>query len=131
MGKTIYSKENGVVSIVHEKGGVNPCAECANGYASKCPKVFDETKKNIGDYDFITDGEQVYNEKGELESFVVTKCTHFVKEEPKKKPTTQEEILRINRARESIFLYYFNGADLDEASKNRDDLFRRGTITHR
>lgn len=60
------------------------CFGCANGYPSKCPKVFDRENKLLSDntFVFIEDGFQVVKiENGikEIESFVVSSCTKYVK----------------------------------------------------
>ena len=44
-----------------------------------CPKILDERKKDIIDYDFIQDGEQVYNDLGKLERFTVKRCLKYKK----------------------------------------------------
>ena len=40
----------------------------------ECPKMLDEELRHIENYDFITEGEQIYDQNGELESFKVTRC---------------------------------------------------------
>lgn len=52
----------------------------------ECPKMLDIELKHIENYDFITDGEQIYDQNGELESFKVTRCLKLEKKQglPKK-----------------------------------------------
>ena len=45
----------------------------------ECPKMLDIELKHIENYDFITDGEQIYDQNGELESFKVTRCLKLEK----------------------------------------------------
>lgn len=53
-----------------------------------CPKIMDDTKKYIEEYDFINSGIQRYNDKtGELEDFYVTDCELFNKTKKTKKKT--------------------------------------------
>lgn len=48
-----------------------------------CPKILDEKKKSISNYDFIESGEQQFDRSGNLEKFVVTKCKKFTKKKIK------------------------------------------------
>lgn len=50
---------------------------CVNSYPLQCRKVFDGVKRNIDEYDFITDGYQIFDKNGEVEHFVVTGCTNY------------------------------------------------------
>ena len=116
--KVTYVKVNGVVTeIKGEYKNPQPCA-----------KVFDIEKQNIGEYDFITDGVQTYDEKGELDSFIVNGCENYVKDE-RNSQRTKEEKERLQRARLGIMLYYFNAENIEEASQTQEDLYRRGHIT--
>ena len=94
MASIVFKKQDGVVKVMkltpalskklENKDEIHLCWDnCVNAYTSKCDKVADVFKKTIRHYDFITDGFQVFDEKGKLESFKVTKCKKY--EEAKKK----------------------------------------------
>ena len=57
---------------------------CQNARADLCPKIKDKIKKRIEDYKFITDGYQLYDERGNLDQFIVNVCKKYIKEQPKK-----------------------------------------------
>ena len=56
---------------------------CVNATCDNCPKIRDIKKKNIEKYDFITDGYQIYDKKGELQIFTVTNCKKYIKSKRK------------------------------------------------
>lgn len=105
------------------------CSNCDNCYANKCEKVFDEVKKPIAKYDFITDGVQVYDEKGEMVQFNVFNCNEYKQDRERKNPSTKEEILRLNRIKESIKIAYFDAETIEEANETQEDLFRRKQLS--
>ncbi len=134
MKRTILKKENGIVRIVDTnveaveqfiKETSNPCFECKYGYANKCPKISDEFKKNILEYDYITDGYQVYNENCDVESLVITNCTKFEKEPVRIKAKTKQEITELKALKESLKILYFGGIDIHEANTIQRDIKRR------
>lgn len=51
---------------------------CKNADVCNCAKVRDVKKQMIGSYDFITDGVQLYDNKGKLAKFIVTECSNYV-----------------------------------------------------
>jgi len=139
MKNVILRKENGEVieialndeAIKMVKGQCprTSCFECVNARANRCEKVADdEGKKNIGEYNFITDGYQSYDANGNIKSFVVSKCNNFMKEEPRKNSTTREEIERLNYLRTSIKILYFDAETIEEANQIQEDLMRRGQL---
>ena len=79
----VLKKENSVVTEFNSirdaliKSDYHLCADCKNLNPLICSKVEIE-KEEIGEYDYITDGYQVYLEDGYLETFVVTGCKNFV-----------------------------------------------------
>ncbi len=90
MKSVIFKKENGVVTkmqnnrsnrkqLIEERGNKEHICwhYCANSTPKKCEKVFDIKKKAIAYYKFIRDGYQIIDEKGQLESFVVTNCDNY------------------------------------------------------
>ena len=132
----IIKKENGEVRIIDadkelvrsiKVGYVNPCFTCKNGNTIDCPKVADENK-HIENYDFITDGYQINSIDGQLENLVVNKCSNYVLQEEKPKPTTKEEIVKLKKLKESLKILYFNAVDIEEANRTQNDLMMRGLL---
>ncbi len=78
--KTVYklSRENFKTAIDKRYFGPNDhlCWNCCTKIVD-CPKIMDVRKKNIEKYDFITDGEQIYDSYGRLETFIVKRCKKF------------------------------------------------------
>jgi len=137
MEKTVYIKENGKIAIkmVSEeeikemsKECPSPCFVCDNGYCSKCGKIADEQFKTIDKYDYITDGFQVCSSNGEVEDLFIKKCNNYVKDHPRPKAKTREELENLKRLKESIRILYFNASDIDEAKRIHSDLIRRGQL---
>ena len=134
----ILKKENGVVKEVEatkenikdirqigkkDDPRIHLCWEnCANALAGKCEKVTEREKHSISDYDFITDGIQLFDDNGELDTFIVTKCNNYVKTNQKKK--NQEEIQRLKRLREGLRTSYFDTETVEEAYLLQDELLR-------
>ena len=54
---------------------------CKNAYSNKCPKIYDKRKREIGKYDFITDGIQILNNYDIVDIFIVKKCKKYSKSE--------------------------------------------------
>ena len=132
------ARENGVYSlakrtfsdqidIVFENMQKHLCWQsCKNAYALKCPKIGDYIKEEIRKYDFITDGYQIFTKSGNVDTFVVSGCLNYEKEE--KRELTNEEKNRARRARESLRMAYFDAETLDEAYIIQSDLEQRGAI---
>ena len=78
----------------YEKDKKHLCWGCTINILN-CPKLLDVNKHPIQDYEFIKEGEQLYNTNGELEQFIVTKCLKMPKKKTKilKKNTTTTETL--------------------------------------
>lgn len=87
--------------IEKDEGYKHLCGDCSC-QIKDCPKIMDIPKRNISEYDFITDGSQkTHTEKNEdnddplyqgelievVDEFLVTKCKKFFKKEPKKQKT--------------------------------------------
>ena len=133
MEKTILRKENGEVRIIESTPEVeknlieikNPCFGCRNGYVTKCPKMADEIKKPIGEYEYITDGYQVLDENGNTESLVIAKCSNFENDVVKPKAKTKEEIEKLKRKKESLLILYYGGENVQEALQTQADIERR------
>ena len=136
MKNVILKKENGVVTTMEatkeqlsdirkigkkDDPRIHLCWEnCANAIAGACEKVTEREKKNIADYDFITDGYQIIDEKGEIDAFLVTKCNNYVKVEQNKK--TKEEIERLKKLKESLRTEYFDTETVEEAYLLQNEL---------
>ena len=101
------------------------CFDCQNARACECEKIADENYKGINEYSFITDGYQIYDKNGNLKSFVVSKCNNYKEDEPRKRPTTKEELDQLRYLKESIKILYFNAENIAEANRIQTDLFNR------
>ena len=104
------------------------CTNCDNCYADSCVKVADSIKASIVDYEFISDGVQVFDINGDTRYLYVTGCNNFKEDEKRHKPTTQEEIAALNRIKESIKIAYFDAETIEEADQTQLDLLRRKQI---
>ena len=117
------SKENGVyklsknilndiIDIVFEAKQKHLCWEnCVNASPDLCPKVTDIVKKRIDEYDFITHGFQIFDEKGRMDKFIVTECENY------KKTYITEKIdaARTRKLKESLMLTYYDTDNIREA----------------
>ena len=129
----VWKKEGGAVNVINAdmelikaiKAINNKCADCSNCYADKCPKVAYD-KKDIRDYDFITDGYQVIN--GELENLAVIKCANFTQDQ-ERRPRTKEEIIGQSELRKGLSMSYFGTDTYREAEEMRWFGFKNGTLT--
>ena len=138
MKNTILKKDYGMISEIEANEDTiktiksecpgTICFDCQNARACKCEKIDDEQYKNIDSYDFITDGYQIYDRKGEIKSFVVSNCVNFKKDEKRVRPTTKEELEKLRQLKESIKILYFNAENIKEADKIQQDLTNRGQL---
>ena len=124
MEEMILKKENGQTTIINPtkeelkkiKGSCHMCSQsCINACANKCSKIADIKKKSINDYDYITDGYQIYDENDDTEALIVSKCSNYEKEIRSKK--TAEQIKRLKELKESLYIYFYD-EDLDENSQS-------------
>ena len=53
---------------------------CLNATPNNCPKIKNERKRTINNYEFITDGYQIINDD-KLIKFVVSKCKKYKKQD--------------------------------------------------
>ena len=134
MSNTILKKENGVVTSLEPTAELLKAIEegkkchlcwttCGKAYANQCPKIADEFKKSIDSYDFITDGIQVIDEKGEVDTFIVEKCNSC---EKSKKPIITGR--KAKELRDALRTAYFGTATTDEAFVLQDELVKRGLL---
>ena len=139
MEEIIIIKKNGIVDVVDPnsetiedfktKKAVHMCwHNCSNAFTTKCPKIQDEIKKMINEYDFITDGFQIINSKGQIDRFVVTKCLNYIKEKPKTYTVAEKE--RLNNIKKGLRMAYFDASTLEEAYLIQHQLEQRGDITN-
>lgn len=104
------------------------CSEdCANAYTNKCPKIADLVKKDIGEYDFIKHGYQVFQPNGELDCFVVQNCMKYEQQEQKENTKVRKE--RAKELKKSLITNYFEAETFEEAEIIQYELAQRGYIT--
>lgn len=104
------------------------CSEaCANAYTTKCPKIADLIKQDIGKYDFISHGYQIIQPDGELDCFVVQNCKNYEFQEQKGKVKVDKE--RARKLKESLITNYFDAETYEEAEIIQYELAQRGYIT--
>lgn len=100
------------------------CGYCHNAQPSMCAKVADVHKKNIKDYDFITEGYQTFDESGKCDTFVVEKCENFVPMSNDNK----KKVKAFKRLKGQIACGYFQTSTPDEAYLLQVELFERGHL---
>lgn len=115
---------NDTIDEVFDELQIHLCWEyCTNACITLCQKVNDLPKNNIGTYDFITDGYQTFDEKGNLDKFVVTGCTNYKKSQPKKIPLEE-----IKRRKNNLIMMYFDAESVEEAYKEQERLILKGEL---
>lgn len=92
---------------------VHKCWEnCKYAYANQCEKIFDQYKRTIDEYEFITDGWQIYDAEGMLDTFIITGCSQYKTGDSNKINFSDRDLL------EKVYreVKYGNGSDkmLDE-----------------
>lgn len=98
---------------VHLCWGDCPNNFCKNADINNCPKVNDRKKKTMDKYDFITEGVQVLDDKGDIDQFVVKSCEKY--EPVGEKKITKEQRKSAREAKAGIMTYYFDAETLEEA----------------
>lgn len=102
-------------SIVHLCWGGKDCKNfCKHAGPTECKKIGDAVKKKIDEYDFITDGIQTLDDKGKVDTFLVTGCSNYERVGEKRK-LTPEEKAHFRSLRNSIKTLYFEAGSVDEA----------------
>ena len=67
-----------VIESIYNSNSIHLCfQDCENACPNKCPKINDEHKKNIANYDFIVSGYQVIKDDKILDKFVVSNCLRY------------------------------------------------------
>ena len=131
---TIYQKTNGItkqIDYTKERYNIiqsnkHLCWDCLNGIPSKSKKIYDITKLNINDYDFIINGYQIVDNNNCLDSFIVSKCKNFVLE--KKEELSVQRKAELNQIRRELVMAYFGANDMEEAEEIRDDMIKTGNL---
>lgn len=109
-----------------QEGQYHLCWNCKNGCPSKCIKVANRRKKEIGKYNFINSGYQTVNKNGEVVNFIVTKCENFEKDDCE--PKSAAEVARLKRVKEGMKALYFGAESYEEAHVIQHELERRGAL---
>ena len=117
----VVKKENGQVIAMESsreleraiKGTHQMCWNCANARPDKCSKVGDLEKKGLDSYDYISDGYQIINNNNEIDTFIVTNCNNYVKDEARMYNTATKE--KLKQLKEDIMTNYFDAGSVDEA----------------
>ena len=78
------------------------------------------------DYDFIIDGYQILDNNGDVDTFVVSECSNYEEQKPKKISSSDE--LRIRELKENIFMEYFDAETLEEARDIRNHMIKTNQI---
>lgn len=129
-------KENGKVTNVSDVAEIQEllqrkkekhlCGAVCHGLTGKkCPKIFDEEKANISEYDFIDSGYQIINDEGVLEKFVVSECKNFKLVEREQDPASRRKIMDV------IKVLYFDTETPQEAEEKLKFMVEQGTVLKR
>ena len=136
MENTMLKKENGVITSTQinneEKERIQNadvkhlCWEgCANAYVSKCQKIADIIKMELNKYEFITDGYEIINDKGQVETLIVTKCNNYVDEKEARKKLPAANKIKLRNA---LMMAYFGETSIDDAYALQQELIARGDL---
>lgn len=125
-GKTIIKKENDKVKIekateeeiLKIREASTLCFDCEN--LSNCEKVDDKIKKTIDKYDFISDGAQVIDKDGNMESFLVSNCKDFVREAYKDNSGP-----KVIEKRRNLKMNFFGVETIEEANRLAEELAKK------
>lgn len=136
MKNAIYVKNNGVVSEIHSASVVENkiqnkdchlCSECSNGYPSMCSKVADIHKKEISDYEFITDGFQAFDNNGDSKFFIVERCNNYVSGKDMHN-NKKGQLSKLKKLKHQLAAYYFDTETFEEAYLLQAELVERGHL---
>lgn len=108
------------IDIVYDATRKHLCWEnCKNCSPKICPKINDEVKQKIDKYDFITDGYQILNKDGKIDTFVVTNCKNYIYK--KERVLTPEEKRNAIKIKEGLEIMFFDATNLKEARKTEEE----------
>ena len=115
------------IDKIYDRRQKHLCWEnCKNASPDRCEKVSDYVKRNINDYDFIIDGYQILDNNGDVDTFVVSACSNYEEQKPKK--LSNSDGLRIRELKENIFMEYFDAETLEEARNIRNHMIKTNQI---
>jgi hypothetical protein len=100
------------------------CAKCKAIISNN--DIFEIFTPNTPDYDFIIDGYQILDNNGDVDTFVVSECSNYEEQKPKKISSSDE--LRIRELKENIFMEYFDAETLEEARDIRNHMIKTNQI---
>lgn len=129
-----FVKKDAVVSITNsqvinakvEDKDCHLCGKCRNIEPSLCAKVKDVHKKNLADYDFITEGYQSFDKRGDCDHLIVEKCENYVPMVNAHKNKVQ--LAKYKKLKQQIICGYFDTATSDEAYLLQVDMYNRGHL---
>ncbi len=130
---TILKKENGIVNVIEnpsqtvvdtEKSYCHLCWDCDN--YDQCQKIIDYKKKSIENYPFIENGSQMIDSKGELQTFIVSKCNNYDRNLYPSKSSIDTKTIRA--IREELRLAYFDVDTKEEADQKQYYLMEKGLL---
>lgn len=104
------------------------CGDCDNCSPAKCLKIFDEVKRVINDYEFVTHGYQIYDKNGIMEKLYISKCKDFIPSKVRRGAKTGEELRKLKRMKDNLKIMYFDAENIEEANQTQYDLLNRGQI---
>ena len=99
---------------------------CKNARTDCCEKIEDLPKRTIDNYDFIIDGYQIIDGSGEIDTFVVSKCSNYELQHQKK--LNVQERRKLKELKANIFMEYFDAESIEEATEIRDYLIKTGQL---
>ena len=115
------------IDKIYDRRQKHLCWEnCKNASPNRCEKVRDYVKRSINDYDFIIDGYQILDNNGDVDTFVVSGCSNYEEQKPKK--LSNSDGLRIRELKENIFMEYFDAETLEEARNIRNHMIKTNQI---
>ena len=94
------------------------CWTCSN--YENCDKVKDEHKKTIDKYDFITDGVQLIDESGNVDTFFVEGCNTYIRDKANVRPGIEGI-----QKRQKLMNHYFGTEDVKDARKIMEEIEKR------
>ena len=99
--------------------------DCEYAFADKCPKIRDYYKEtHINKYPFIEEGWQTLDENGDVDDFIVTKCSKYEHAKPGPTRTAQE----VKKIKDSLRTHYFDAMTVEEANRKQAEDILAGRI---
>lgn len=107
------------IDTVYDSTRKHLCWEnCKNCSPIECQKIADQFKQRIDNYDFITDGYQILDSTGNVDTFVVTDCKNYKYQ--KNRVLTIEEKKRAQKIKIGLETSFFDATTLTEARKTEE-----------